>query len=273
MQQLTSKEIYIKTAEVGILKTSSRLRPMFFGAVLAGIYISLGAIANLSVVPFFPAELRGLALFTGGILFSIAIMGIVFAGGELFNGNTLLAVGFFRGHYSKTAILKNNLWVLLGNLVGTTFMALLMSITHINRWTESSAHSHEYLSNIVSAKTEMFMYSSFDIPGWFAILSAAVLCNIIAVLVVWMVTGGKSMGDKPLIMIVGITVFVVSGYEHVVANGYFFAKVVLTDLFIYGIFNFELFVAMLLSTVIVAIGNFIGGGLVIGGLYHLVHKE
>ncbi len=273
MNQLSSKEIYEKTAEIGIYKTSNKLKSTLIGAILAGIFISLGSIGYFNIVPFFPSEFKGLAVFIGGIAFSIGIIAVIFAGAELFTGNSLVSIGAFKGHYSIKVLIKNNFWVLIGNLIGTIFMGLLMSISHIGRWGESAIKSHDYLSHVVISKTEMFMYSNFDFAGWIGILAAAILCNIIVAVIVWMSYAGKTMSDKTLMMVVGIAVFVVSGYEHVVANGYYFAKYIFTELMMNGNFDFEILVAMGLSTIVVAIGNFIGGAIVIGGLYHILHKK
>ncbi len=273
MNQLTSKEIYEKTAGIGVYKTSNRLKSTIIGAILAGIFVSLGSIGYFNIVPFFPSEFKGLATFIGGIAFSIGIIAVIFAGAELYTGNSLVSIGAFKGHYSKMTLIKNNLWVLVGNLIGTIFMGILMSISHVGRWGESAIKSHHYLTNVVTSKTEMFMYSDFNFNAWLGILASAILCNIIVALIVWMSYAGKTMGDKTLMMVVGIAVFVVSGYEHVVANGYYFAKYIFTEFFMNGNFDFEMLVAMSISTVIVAIGNFIGGAIVIGGLYHLLHND
>ncbi len=273
MIQLTSKEVYEKTALIGVSKTSNRLRSTLIGAILAGIFVSLGSIGYFNVVPFFPSEFKGLAIFIGGIIFSIGIIAVVFAGAELFTGNSLVSLGAFKGKYSTLVLIKNNVWVLIGNMIGTIFMGLLMSISHIGRWGSSAAYSHEYLSTVVEGKTSMFMFSDFHFAAWLGILAAAILCNIIVALIVWMSYAGKTMADKTLMMVVGIAVFVVSGYEHVVANGYYFAKYIFTEMIINNSFDFEMLFAMGINTIIVAIGNFIGGALVIGGLYHILHKD
>ncbi len=273
MQHLSSKEVYEKTIQIGIYKTSNPLKSTIIGAILAGIFVGLGSIGYFNVAPFFPSEFKGLAIFIGGIIFSIGIIAILYAGSELFTGNSLLSIAAFRGHYSKKILIKNNLWVLFGNLIGTTFMAIVMSISHIGRWSESSIKSHDYLSHVVISKTEMFMYSNFDYTAWIGIFAAAILCNIIVALVVWISYAGHTMSDKTLMMVIGIAVFVVSGYEHVVANGYYFGKYLFTEAFINHSFDIEILVAMGISTIIVGIGNFIGGAFILGGLYHLLHKD
>ncbi len=273
MNQLTSKEVYEKTAAVGVSKTSNRLQKTLIGAILAGIFISLGSIGYFNIVPFFSADLKGLAIVLGGIAFSIGIIAVVFAGAELYTGNSLVAIGAFKGQYSVRDLVKNNFWVLVGNLIGTIFMGLLMSMSHIGRWGSSAITSHDYLSNVVTGKTSMFMFSGFEFSAWIGVFAAAILCNIIVALIVWMSYAGKTMGDKTLMMVVGIMVFVVSGYEHVVANGYYFAKYIFTELFMNNTFDFEILVAMGLNTIIVAVGNFVGGAIVISGLYHLLHRD
>ncbi len=272
MAQLSSKEIYYKTGEIGVGKTSKSTKSVFYSAILAGIFISLGCIAYYSVVPFFPDEFKGLGISIGGVLFSIGILLVLMAGADLYTGNALVAVGCYQKRYSIIKVIKNNLLVLGGNLTGTTLVAFLMTLSDFSP--KISAASNEALLHTVEKKIDPFMLTSLEMGPLIGIFASAILCNIIVAVIVWMSYAGENVADKALVSVIGIAVFVVSGYEHVVANGYYFSKYVFNELFIEGnLISVEVWIALFLSVVVVAIGNFIGGAIFIGGMYHKVHFE
>ncbi len=259
MEQLTRtpKEMYEFTTGVGEAKISKSNFKTFIGAVLAGIFISLGAVGYYNIVPH--AADKGLGVFLGGIAFSIGLILVLVAGADLFTGNALVTIGLFRGKYGFKAVLKNWAIVLVGNLVGTAFMGFLVGYAHIYNEAELN-----YLEHVVQAKTE---------KEFFVLLASAILCNIIVALLVWMAYGCKTVTDKVVMSVVGIIVFVVSGYEHVVANGFYFYSYLFAKFGVAGLFNMELQSGILYNLSVATIGNLIGGGLVIAGLYYLYLGE
>ncbi|XMB85229.1 formate/nitrite transporter family protein [Mycoplasmatota bacterium WC44] len=250
------KEILEFTKDVGEVKINKSNMKTFIGSVLAGIFISLGAIGYFNVVPHIDSSMKGLAVFLGGVCFSIGLILVVVAGADLFTGNALTTLGMFDKRYKFKAVLKNWLIVLLGNIVGAMFMGFLVAKAHVITGVEL-----EYLEKVVTSKITK------DIP---TLLASGILCNIIVALLVWMVYGCKTVTDKVMISVVGIIVFVVAGFEHVVANAFYFYAYLfnqsnLLDLTLQGGF--------LYNFVIVAIANCIGGGVVVAGLYHLYLKD
>jgi formate/nitrite transporter len=259
MEQLTRtpKEMYEFTTGVGEAKINKGDFKTFVGSVLAGIFISLGAIGYFNIVPH--ALDKGLGVFLGGVAFSIGLILVIVAGADLFTGNALTTIGLFRGKYGFVAVLRNWLLVLAGNIVGTVFMGFLVGSAHIYNDAELA-----YLEKVVHAKTE---------KEFMVLLASAILCNIIVALLVWMAYGCKTVADKVLMSVVGIVVFVVSGYEHVVANGFYFYSYMFSKFGFAGLFDGSLQAGFWYNLSVAAIGNIIGGGLVIAGLYHLYLKE
>jgi formate/nitrite transporter FocA (FNT family) len=96
---------------------------------------------------------------------------------------------------------------------------------------------------------------------------SGVLCNIIVSTGVCLAYSCKEEISRIIVVWLAITVFVLSGTEHVVANMYslFTAYFAGADITLLGI-------AYSLS--IVALGNFIGGGVIVSGInYLLAYKD
>ena len=49
-----------------------------------------------------------------------------------------------------------------------------------------------------------------------------VLCNVLVCMAVWMALAGRSVTDKVVAIVFPITAFVAAGFEHSIANMYFF---------------------------------------------------
>ena len=48
------------------------------------------------------------------------------------------------------------------------------------------------------------------------------LCNVLVCMAVWMALAGRSVTDKAIAIVFPITAFVAAGFEHSIANMYFF---------------------------------------------------
>ncbi|KKK59875.1 hypothetical protein LCGC14_3029990, partial [marine sediment metagenome] len=115
-------------------------------------------------------------------------------------------------------------------------------------------------------------------------LSRGVLCNTLVCLAVWLCFSGRSVTDKILAIMLPITVFVMLGFEHCVANMYFIpaglllkqnpqmlsaAETILgqaPDLS--GLTMHGFLVKNLLP---VTIGNIIGGGVLVAAIYWFIY--
>ncbi|MGE0157480.1 MAG: formate/nitrite transporter family protein, partial [Geobacter sp.] len=102
-------------------------RRTFLLALLAGFYIAFGAQLS-TVVTQDSAVFVGLGIsrLLGGMVFSVGLMLVVVCGGELFTGNSLLVSSALDGEISWGKLAENWGLVLLGNLLGSLFMAWLL---------------------------------------------------------------------------------------------------------------------------------------------------
>jgi formate/nitrite transporter FocA (FNT family) len=78
---------------------------------------------------------------------------------------------------------------------------------------------------------------------------------------------GRSVIDKVAALIFPISAFIAAGFEHSVANLYFFSMAVLLE---HG-GNAELMSGISRNLVAVVLGNAVGGGVMVGLVYYLIY--
>ncbi len=102
-------------------------------------------------------------------------------------------------------------------------------------------------------------------PG--ELLMSSILCNIIVSTSVCLAYSCREEIAKVVVVWLGITVFVLSGTEHVVANMYYlFVAYFAGGNITMGQISYNL--------LLVAIGNFIGGGIIVSGInYMLAYRD
>jgi formate/nitrite transporter FocA (FNT family) len=94
-----------------------------------------------------------------------------------------------------------------------------------------------------------------------------ILCNALVCLAIWMSYAGRSVIDKAVAIVFPIAAFVAAGFEHSIANLYYFAMALLLE----PQASMLLLGGMLRNIVAVVIGNVIGGGVLVGLVYYLIY--
>ena len=166
---------------------------------------------------------------------------ISLVGGELFTGNNMvMAFGAFDKSVSWGDAGKVWLVSYLGNFVGCAIMALLF----VGAGASGSA---DYFAGFINNKLTIPMGQMF---------MRAILCNFFVCLGVLCGIKLKSETGKFLMIVMCISAFVFSGFEHCIANmGIFVVSLGLVDGLSVGL--------MLKSMLIVTIGNMVGGALLL----------
>ena len=182
-------------------------RLLLFG-IMAGMFIALGASAS-SVAMHSTAGV-GLSRFIGGCIFPIGLMLIVFLGGELFTGDCLIILGIFDKKVRVLSALKVLVLVWAANLVGAVVIALLVFASGQLGYTNGLLGA--FTIKVALGKATMSFGSAF---------TSGILCNIFVCGAVLMASAAKDAGGKIWAMFFPIMAFVVSGYEHCVANMYY----------------------------------------------------
>lgn len=211
----------------------------FTRAIMAGFFIVVATIlSNVSAAVLYPTYPQ-FAKLLGAFLFSIAIILIVFIGGELFTGNNMtMAMGAYNGNCSVKDVIK--VWGIsyIGNFVGAFLLSFL--------FVESGA-SHQIMVDYYNS----FIDAKLSIAPLQLVLRG-MLCNFMVCIAVLTGTRMKSESGKLIVMFCVIMAFVVAGFEHCIANMGTFSIAYL----LLGGINLG-FVAK--SMLFVTIGNIIGG--------------
>ena len=248
-------------------------RLLLFG-IMAGMFIALGASAS-SVAMHSTAGV-GLSRFIGGCIFPIGLMLIVFLGGELFTGDCLIILGIFDKKVRVLSALKVLVLVWAANLVGAVVIALLVFASGQLGYTNGLLGA--FTIKVALGKATMSFGSAF---------TSGILCNIFVCGAVLMASAAKDAGGKIWAMFFPIMAFVVSGYEHCVANMYYIPAGILAAsnetyrqvaMETYG-FSAQQLEALdwkhffVDSSIPVTLGNMVGGLICVGLLLYLVNKQ
>ena len=252
---LTPQEIRQYVQETGVRKVNLSLGRSFVLSIIAGAYIAFAAIG--SSVASFALENPSAAALAFGAVFTVGLIMIIVAGGELYTGNTLIAVAVMNKQVTPLRYLLNLSLVLAGNYVGGFTVATLACLAHVPA--KGTGALAVYIMSKGLTKMQMDPAVAFF---------SGILCNLLVSLAVWMTYGAKDISGKVWAAFFPILLFATSGYEHVVANSYFLpaAKLIAQNPSWVALapsvgesLNQLSWLAQLNSIIPVALGNLIGG--------------
>ena len=248
------REIAAKVASLGVAKARTDTVTLFVLAVLAGAFISLGALFFLTVVtgatPGF-----GVARLLGGLAFSLGLILVVVGGAELFTGNNLLAMAWADRLITTREVVRNWIVVYAGNVAGCLGTVALVA------WADLASLGNggvgETAVRVASAKAGLGAGEAF---------ARGVLCNTLVCLALWLTMGGRSVTDKVVAIVFPITAFVAIGGEHSIANWFFlpygWAIAPEGTVPVAGVAT---------NLAAVTAGNVVGGTLLVAGVYWLAY--
>ncbi|MBL7897576.1 MAG: formate/nitrite transporter family protein [Crocinitomicaceae bacterium] len=246
-------EIAQRIEQVGVTKARLPLLKLFVLALLAGAFISMGALFYIVVTT--NGDLGfGISRLIGGITFSLGLILVVIAGAELFTGNNLMAMAWASRKIKTAELLRNWMIVYTGNAVGAILTVVLVWLADIDSLSSGEVGNHAIA--IAKSKSEL---------SFLVIMIRGILCNALVCIAVWIVMAGHTVTDKILAIIFPVSAFVAIGFEHSVANWFFLPYGFVlssSDIDITGMFY-----NILAST----IGNIIGGTLLVSSVYYLAY--
>ena len=270
---LLPQQVVSSNMAAGKVKTRLSLLRMTLLGILAGMFIACGASA--SSVAMHAIGNVGLARFAAGAIFPVGLMMIIFVGGELFTGDCLMIMGCLQGRYSALSMIKVLVVVFFSNFAGAALFAAMISVST----------QYDYTGGLLGAFTIKVAMGKLGMSFGAAFISG-ILCNVFVCVAVLMSVAAKDISGKVWAIFFPIMAFVVSGYEHCVANMYYipagifaaanerYAQVAMET---YGYtaaqleaLNFgNMCVANLLP---VTLGNIVGGMIFVGLPLFLIHS-
>ncbi len=272
LDALLPVEMAAKAEQIGVKKAHLNGVSMFVLAVLAGAFISMGAIFSTTVVAGAGDLPYGVTRLLAGLVFTLGLILVVVGGAELFTGNNLIIMAWAGGKVSTGLLLKNWFIVYFGNFAGALGTAGLMFLSGQYLFGKGAVG----VAALAAANTK----AGLDfVPA----VALGILCNALVCLAVWMTFSARTTTDRIMAIIPPITAFVAAGFEHSIANMYFipiglFIKAGAPASFWEAIGKTaadypkltwgNFFINNLMP---VTLGNIIGGAVLVGAVYWFVY--
>jgi len=184
-------------------------------SILAGILIGIGGVVYLSLDN---------KIF-GATFFSIGLLAICTFGLNLFTGKVCYIFN------NKPSYVPWTLLVWAGNFIGTWLAAICFRATRISVIVEKAAA-------LSAAKTGDSLLSLFIL---------GIFCNILIFVSVDSYKNNPHAVGKYLILVLGVLVFILCGFEHCIADMFYFSLA--------GAWNAQTF----LCIIVITLGNVVGG--------------
>lgn len=197
-----------------VIKANCSLLNVVLLGILAGIYIGFGCeISTFAAHDVTAFSGFGPTRILAGGVFSLGLMLIVIAGGELFTGNTLIIGSVLDGKISLAKMLKNWVVVYCANFFGSVLLAVI--VFYANLWKQNDFLLGVYALKIGIAKVDLDFVEAF---------CRGVLCSCLVCLAIWVSTASRSIIGKIFGIFFPIMTFVALGCEHCVANMFYISK-------------------------------------------------
>jgi formate/nitrite transporter len=261
----------VRAEQAGVVRASTDLFTVLILAILAGAFISFGAIFATTVSAGSVDLPYGVGRLLTGLVFSLGLLLVVIAGAELFTGNTMIVMAWAGGKVKSRALLMNWLVAFIGNFIGAIATAGLMFYT--TQYTFGGGAVGLAALSTANGKAGLAF-----VPA----LTLGIMCNALVCLAVWMCYSARTNVDRVVTAVPPIAAFAAAGFEHSIANIYFipmglFIKTGASDSFWNSIgktaadfqaLTWENFVGNLIP---VTIGNMIGGSVMVAAVYWFVY--
>ncbi|MDR3310168.1 MAG: formate/nitrite transporter family protein [Oscillospiraceae bacterium] len=262
------KEVAANYVQIGVAKTKLPVPKMFILAVLAGMFIALaGAGATIAGVT---VQSASLAKLLGAMVFPAGLAMVLVAGSELFTGNNLIIISVLEKQARLSKMLVNWLVVYIGNFAGAVIVA----------WLAVRGGTFDLFSNAAGVAVVKAAAGKVSL-GFGDAVARGILCNFLVCIAVWISFAAKDVVGKIIGLYLPIMLFVLSGYEHSVANMYYIAAGIFgrgNPFYLHDVTGTQLvnlnwggmFAKNLLP---VTLGNIIGGVVFVGVFYWFVYLQ
>ncbi len=258
--QVEEKAESLAVAKVGMDRARCLVLAVFAGAFIGMGGAFFGLVTSDASLPFAVARVLG------GLCFCLGLQLVLCCGAELFTGNALMVCGLMSKKVSLAGMLANWGLVWAGNLAGAVLVALCLFMANLQGMNDGSAGAA--FVTLAACKATL---------GWTTVLFKGVMCNVLVCLAVWIGFGAKSVADKVAGIVLPITAFVAMGFEHCVANMFFFSMGLLCKSagFAAGTAADSLTAGGVASNLVFStLGNLIGGVALVGlGYWFAYHRR
>ncbi len=201
-------EIAGSVVKLGKKKAEAPSLKLLILGVIAGMFIALAAVASNTASAMI--ENPGVSKLVGALLFPAGLSMVLVAGSELFTGNSLIIIAVLEKQAPVKGLLKNWLFVYIGNFIGAVLIAALINLS--GQTGMFGGQLAALIVKIAAAKTSLTQVSAFVL---------GLLCNFLVCIAVWMSFAAKDVAGKIIGLYFPVMLFVLCGFEHCVANMYY----------------------------------------------------
>ena len=249
---LSPKELVDEAIKRGKVKAEYSFLTTAVLGVMAGVFIALAGVAMIRTMGTMPAEWGTLTNLIGALMFPFGLICLLLVGGELVTGNMfVVTMALYAKAISWKQWGRNMFLVTIFNFVGAVGVAVFFGY-----------YSHTLGGTFLERTIAVANGRIADAPLQ-AFLSGAA-CNVLVCTGVYMNMASKDFIGKIVGTFLPVAGFVIAGYQHVVANMFLVMAGVLAGGVTWGAFMSNL--------LFVWLGNLVGGGLILGGMYFLAFK-
>ncbi len=272
----------------GVAKAKLSIFNLLLRGFMAGAYIAIGGALCTVCVTGVAAHLGpGIAKLIGGAVFPVGLIAIVLTGMELFTGDCMIVpMAAMMKKITWGAVMRNWVWVYIGNLVGSLAYAYLMVVgPFVSGQADGTMAVNAFgMTAVGIAAGKVLGYKAVGAAGLWSCFMKAIGCNFLVNIALLLAITADDVIGKFFGVWFPIMAFVASGFEHCVANMYFLPS---------GKFLMDWYPAviakkggMLLANgglswsdiwlwnlIPVTIGNIFGGFLFIGVAYFLMFRK
>lgn len=248
---LSPSEVANATINAGITKAKLSIIRMLLLGIFAGFFIGLGAFGDIVAMQTMNNIDIGLMKLIGASVFPVGLMLVIIAGAELFTGNCLMTMSVMDKKITLVEMLRNWIFVFLGNFLGAILLAYLIFKSDLLQ-----NNVLELAANIGEAKLSLSFQAAF-IRG--------TLCNIVVVLAVWLGAASLDIISRIFASWFPIMLFVLSGYEHCIANMFFIPLAKFAGI------NVSWWTIWSKNLIPVTLGNILGGAVIVPVFYYIAY--
>lgn len=205
MNLFTAAETTANYSAAGAGKTKLPIPKMLVLGILAGFLIGFpSCVTNMAT---YALENNSVIRVLSGLLFAFGLGTVVLTGAELFTGNTLISISVLDEKATMVGMLKNWIFVYIGNFIGTMLLAFLCA--QFGWLGASKGALAAYSMKVAVAKMTMPFQNAFVM---------AFLCNVLVTLGVILSLTGKDTASRFMGAWVPVMFFVLCGFNHSIAD-------------------------------------------------------
>ena len=205
MNLFAPAEIAANYAEAGVKKSSLPVSKMLLLGVLAGMLIAFpSCVTNMAS---YGLDNNSTIRAISGLLFAFGLGMVILIGAELFTGNTLIFISVLEKKVRVTAMLKDWLFVYIGNFIGSLLVAVLCAKFG---WLSAGNNALAvYAMKVALGKMTMPFQNAFFM---------GFLCNVLVTIGVLLSLGAKDTMGRFMGAWAPVMFFVTCGFNHSIAD-------------------------------------------------------